>query len=264
LRLRTPISIAALPVSPQATRVAAIYPSADRLPQNLLRVYIYFSGPMSRGDAYTHLELRDAAGELVPSPFFELPQELWDPQQERFSLLFDPGRIKKELTPRRDLGPPLEPGQRYTLIVKRTWKDAQNQPLEQETRKSFSVVESWESQLSMEQWEFKYPTTRNSLEPLVIHFDRAMNRGMLESSIRVLAGDSEWKGTVEVRDQERTWSFHPQEPWSNNEYILAIDNDIEDIAGNRLARPFEVDLSSGTELPALPTEGVRLIPFKIF
>ena len=34
------------------TRVAAIYPSRDLLPENLLHFYICFSAPMSRGEAY--------------------------------------------------------------------------------------------------------------------------------------------------------------------------------------------------------------------
>ena len=109
--LQLPVAMA----KPAPTFVTAIYPSGERLPQNLLRIYIHFSQPMSRGDSYTHLELLDSDGNRVRSPFLELPQELWDPEQLRFSLLFDPGRIKKELSPRRDLGPPLLPGKTYTL-----------------------------------------------------------------------------------------------------------------------------------------------------
>src|SRR5437868_5116376 len=45
------LSISA-PPSQAVTRVDAIYPSSDELPENLLRFYICFSGPMSLGEGY--------------------------------------------------------------------------------------------------------------------------------------------------------------------------------------------------------------------
>ncbi len=77
----------------RATVVAAVYPSAQVLPENLLRFYIQFSAPMSRGEAYRHIHLLDAVGKPVPDPFLELDEELWSGDGCRFTLLFDPGRI---------------------------------------------------------------------------------------------------------------------------------------------------------------------------
>ena len=67
------------------TLVTAVYPSAQVLPENLLRFYIHFSAPMSRGEAYRHVRLLDAAGKAVDLPFLELDQELWDPDGKRFT-----------------------------------------------------------------------------------------------------------------------------------------------------------------------------------
>jgi hypothetical protein len=73
-------------------RVEHIYPSADVLPSNQLRLYIYFSAPMSRGEAEQRIHLLDAAGKPLPKVF--LPgQELWDPLNRRLTMTFDPGRI---------------------------------------------------------------------------------------------------------------------------------------------------------------------------
>ena len=33
----------------------------------------------------------------------------------------------------------------------------------------------------------------------------------------------------------------PREPWQAGEYSLIIDTSLEDVAGNRIGRPFEVD-----------------------
>src|SRR5262245_880793 len=39
------------------TLVSQVYPSADTLPENLLKFYIHFTAPMSRGNVYDHIHL---------------------------------------------------------------------------------------------------------------------------------------------------------------------------------------------------------------
>src|SRR4051812_30263795 len=98
LSMETTLRIPPPPPGPRG-KVAGIYPSADVLPENLLRIYIHFSGPMGRGDAYRHIHLFDDNGKQVPWPFLELAEELWNPEMTRFTLFFDPGRIKQGLVP---------------------------------------------------------------------------------------------------------------------------------------------------------------------
>ncbi len=64
------------PLAPAPT-VAAVYPTADVLPENLLKFYIHFSSPMSRGEAYEHIHLMHDGTE-IKDPFLELGEELWD------------------------------------------------------------------------------------------------------------------------------------------------------------------------------------------
>ena len=86
---------------------------------------------MSTGDNYRHIHLLDAAGKAVESPFLEIDQELWDPECRRFTLFIDPGRIKRGLKPREDLGPVLEEGKAgFTLVIDRAWADAADQAVE--------------------------------------------------------------------------------------------------------------------------------------
>ena len=63
----------AIPAPPRdrSTIVAAVYPSAGRLPENQLKFYLHFSGPMRRRQAYDHVRLLDASGRPVPAPFLE-------------------------------------------------------------------------------------------------------------------------------------------------------------------------------------------------
>jgi hypothetical protein len=54
---------------PGTTRVIAVYPSADTLPMNLLRMYIQFSAPMTIGEATRRVRLLDMDGARCRTPF---------------------------------------------------------------------------------------------------------------------------------------------------------------------------------------------------
>src|SRR6185436_15583273 len=79
------------------TVVAQVYPTADALPANQLKFYLDFSAPMSFGDAYRHIRLLDEEGRDVPRAFLQTAHELWDARRQRFTLILDPGRIKRGL-----------------------------------------------------------------------------------------------------------------------------------------------------------------------
>ena len=94
---------------PPATRVEHVYPSADVLPSNTLRLYIYFSAPMSRGEVAARLHILDSTGKELKDVL--LPgQELWDPNNQRLTMTFDPGRIKRGLESNSKMGPPIAEG----------------------------------------------------------------------------------------------------------------------------------------------------------
>src|SRR5262249_29664893 len=131
--------VLAKPQTP-STNVVHAYPTRNVLPENLLKFYIHFSAPMSRGEAYQHIRLLDAAGKPVELPFLELGEELWDPDGKRFTLFFDPGRIKRGLKPREEAGPALEEGKSYTLVVNREWRDATSNTIKKPFRKPFPLI----------------------------------------------------------------------------------------------------------------------------
>ncbi len=56
------------------------------------------------------MTLLNEKGRKLDVPFLEVGEELWDPTGTRLTLLLDPGRIKRGLKPREDLGPILEAG----------------------------------------------------------------------------------------------------------------------------------------------------------
>jgi len=221
-----------------STRVQ-IYPSGERLPENLLRFYLYFDAPMRRGEVYKHVRLLDEQGKEIDIPFLELDEELWDPSGRRLTLLIDPGRIKRGLKPREEIGPVLEEGKSYTLEIADSWHDAEDVPLKATVRKRFKVTAALTSPPQMNRWSLSSPSDRL---PLVVTFDRPMDYALAQRLLYVTNARGEpIAGTITLSQNETVWSFTPTQPWTYGEYRLVADTRLEDPAGNSLARPFEVD-----------------------
>jgi hypothetical protein len=217
-------------------RVVHIYPSADVLPENTLKFYIFFSTGMQKGDSWKYLRLLREDGTRVEYPFLELDQELWDRDHRRFTVLFDPGRIKRGLASLAEAGPALEPGKRYTLVVSREWRDGRGVPMVEDFRKTFRVAPADRAAPDPAKWRVT-PPRAGTLEPLTITFPKPMDYALLQHEIEV-AGVT---GTVAVDRGETVWRMTPDKPWAAGNYKIVIRTTLEDVAGNHILRPFDVD-----------------------
>jgi hypothetical protein len=229
------------PPRPAPAKVVAVYPSAAVLPDNQLRFYLHFSAPMRRGEAYEHIRLLKENGQPVNRPFLEIGEELWDDSSMRLTLLFDPGRVKRGLSPRELLGPVLESGGKYTLVIDRGWHDASGQALAAEFRKEFAAGPPVEAAIDHKAWKITAPAagTRGSL---TIRFGHPLDHALLERTITVESpAGNPVLGEVTIGKEERSWQFQPDRPWQAGQHELVIDTTLEDTAGNRIGRPFEVD-----------------------
>jgi hypothetical protein len=230
------------PKSAPSTVVQHVYPTSNQLPENQLKFYLHFSAAMSRGEAYRHIHLLDAAGKQVELPFLELDEELWDRDGKRFTLFFDPGRIKRGLKPREEVGPALEEGKRYTLVIDRQWSDAAGNPLKETYRKAFRVGAPIDLALDPKTWRLSAPPA-NTKEPVDVRFPRPMDHALLHRLLWVTdPAGRKLGGTITVTEDETRWRLTPTEPWSPGRYALVADTALEDLAGNRIGRPFEVDV----------------------
>ena len=224
-----------------ATAVEQVYPTADKLPENLLKFYLHFTAPMSRGEAYRRVRLLGPDGKPVDQPFLELGEELWDPDGKRFTLFIDPGRIKRGLKPREDLGPVLEDGKTYTLVIDREWKDADGEPLKESFRKTFRATAPDETPPDPKTWRLE-PPVAGGTAPLTITFPKPMDHALLHDMLWVVdSGGRKIAGEVAVTDDQTRWRFTPRGPWAAGSYRLIVDRRLEDLAGNSIGRPFEVD-----------------------
>ena len=219
-----------------STRVHHVYPSTDLLPDNQLKFYVFFSGPMRRGDAWQHIHLLDEKGVPVDLPFLELDQELWDRDYRRLTVLFDPGRIKRGLLPLQEAGPAIEDGKQYTLVIDNDWRDAQGAPLAEGFRKAFRVGPADRAPPDPAQWRISAPKAGTS-GALVVDFPKPMDYALLLRLLNIPG----IAGTVTVDRQETEWRFVPSHPWKAGDYSVVVDTALEDLAGNRIGRPFDVD-----------------------
>jgi hypothetical protein len=224
------------------TRVERIYPSTDILPSNALRFYIYFSAPMSRGEAWPHIHLIDAdTNRPVDIPFLELDQELWDQNNQRLTVLFDPGRIKRGLVPTTTIGPAIIEGKRYKLIIDREWHDARGVGLVEGFEKSFRGGPSDRVPPDPAKWRIAAPKA-GTTDALGVVFPKPMDYVLLQRMIGIFDTRGEVSGKITVDRNETEWRFTPQEAWNPGSYRITADNTLEDISGNHLDRPFDVDI----------------------
>ncbi len=252
-----------LPTRPStvATECEGIFPSGDRLPENLLRLYLQFSGPMSRGVSEDHISLeilgRPSPGRPgpAPDPFVEIAQELWDPEQRRLTLLLDPGRIKRGLRPHDEAGPPLVAGTTYRLAVSADWPDSRGELLVRGCEKTFQVVAPDRVAPAPDLWRIE-PPPAGSREPLRLHLDSPLDHSLLTSQLAVEgpagpAGPA-LTGEIRVTNEETVWSFYPHTPWAAGSHKIHIGPALEDPAGNRIGKIFDQPMESPRSAPSAP------------
>jgi hypothetical protein len=254
-------------VGPSTTVVEGIYPTADRLPANLLRFYIVFSEAMRIGESHTRLRLiedsgGDDSGAVVSGAFLELDEELWDPSRRRLTVLLDPGRIKRGLRANLESGAPLLEGRRYRLEIDAAWRDGHGRPLLRAATKRFATAAADRTAPDLGRWVVRAPSASGAREPLILRFPEPLDRALLASAVTVEddAG-AEVRGVIEVGDAERTWRFTPQRAWATARHRVCVEPELEDVAGNSLRRLFDVDLTRAAR--AETNAAVRCIPFDV-
>ena len=229
------------------TRVEAIYPSAEVLPENQLRLYVWFSAPMRRRAVADAVRLVDeASGERVEMPFVEVPDGLWDPSGRRLTLFFHPGRVKRGVGPRLALGPPLRAGNRYRLEIGAGLRDAVGRPLAADHVKSFAVGPPDRRRPDPSTWSLSAPPMATGA--LVVDFPEPLDHGLLLRLLEVRdAAGRRIEGEATVSRGERRWAFRPQTPWRPGGYLLRVSAALEDLAGNTVDRLFDEATEPGRQ-----------------
>jgi hypothetical protein len=236
------VTTVTMPAGPPTApvHVTQVFPSADILPENQLRMYIHFSGPMGRRGGVEHVKLLDDRGGEVEDPFLPLDAEFWNGDRTRYTLFFDPGRQKRGILPNRQMGPSLDEGRTYTLEVRREWLDGNGRPLEQTFTRRFRVGPPALDALDHTRWRIDAPA-EGTRGPLAVSFPAPLDHGLLLRAVGVRRNGQPIEGDVRVEADETRWVMIPREPWSHGQYELVVLSFLEDLAGNRIGRAFEVE-----------------------
>jgi hypothetical protein len=228
-----------------SVRVAAVFPSGDTVPRNLLRLYLCFTGRMSDG--------RASGIRLVGAPHAFLPtdEEFWDPTRTRLTLFLDPARIKRGLVSHAAMGYPLRQGERVCLVVD-GMRDATGAQVDPYTI-DLGVGPDLRHRLDAARWRLAVPRA-GGRDALTVTFDRQLDHGLLQRTITPPV-----PGRADIGSAEQSWSFEPDEPWRAGEHAIVVDTVLEDVAGNSLRRAFDRDLADAKDNP-LDADKIRL-PF---
>ena len=243
-----------------STVVARVYPTGDIIPENLLRMYIEFSGPMGRRSGIEYLTLLDESDREIEGAFLPLDYEFWSPDHTRFTVFFDPGRVKQDILPNREMGRALVVGESVTLAISPDWRDENGLPLKEEYRRTFVVGPADEQPLDTATWTIDPPAAAGR-EPLVVTFPKSLDHGLLMRTIGVRRDGDPIEGDIVVDEAETVWTFTPRSAWRVGTYDLLAFDTLEDLAGNQIGRAFEVDVFETVDRS--PNPQTITIPFVV-
>ena len=251
----------AAPEAAPATTITALYPTSTVLPANHLKFYIVFSEPMQPGEIWGYFRLDDLDNNRpVPRPFRHT--ELWSRDRKTLTLWFHPGRVKQGVNLNVELGAILVEGRRYRLSISGNWPSARGTPLGDDITRDFTAGPADHQQPDLAKWKGTGPAAHSS-SPRVCELGSPLDWALLHSDVRVeTAAGRPVVGTIQTSNNESTWTFTPQSEWQPGRYRLAVGSVLEDLAGNSLERPFEVDVTDAKS--AEPTSaGTRHREFTI-
>ena len=224
------------------TVVAQVFPSGEVIPENQLRLYIHFSAPMGMKGGLDYVHLLDEQGKEVIDPFLPLDAEFWNDDRTRYTVFFDPGRQKRGIPVDRRDGPIADRRQvlhagRRQGVARRQRPTAegnlqahvQGRPARRAAARSHGVADPGAAvRHARAAASSRFP----SRSIMACCCARSACRA---PTARAIGGD------ISVGTGELTWSFTPREFWKAGTHHLVAFGMLEDLAGNRIGRAFEVD-----------------------
>ena len=216
-----------------ATSVVTVYPTQDVLPET--QVLSAFSAREPAAHRHIHL-LNEMGG---PSSAFCNSIRMEGRRRQQFYAVFDRG-IKRGCDRREESGTGARGGNATPLSLTPLWTPGN--PLGKSYRKSFRAGPPDDQRVDMTQWKITAPRA-GSRQPFKIQFPKAMDHALADHLIWIESAAGERiAGLVSVTDKEHGWEFQPKANWAAGDYRIAVDTVLEDLAGNSVARAFEVDV----------------------
>jgi hypothetical protein len=114
-------------------------------------------------------------------------------------------------------------------------------PLKEEFRRRFRVGPPDERPLDQHTWRIDAPRG-GSRDALAVTFPEPLDHGLLQRALGIADGRGRRiDGDARIEAHETRWVFTPAAVWRSGDYLLQAMTILEDMAGNRIGRAFEVD-----------------------
>jgi hypothetical protein len=240
--LRTTVALPGGETPPAEARVMGVSPAGQAVPENLLRFYIWFSAPMSRETGLPHVTLTDERSGVVAGAFLPVDGGFWNHDFTRYTLYFDPGRVKEGILPNERMGRPLVAGHRYRLAIATTWRDAQGAPLVEPFEHRFVAGPAAKAPLDLDTWQIALPPA-GTRQPIVLRSPVPLDHAIALRAVGITsAGGEAVDGDVSLDVTDTRWQLVPREPWQAGSYSIVALETLEDPAGNRIGRAFETPI----------------------
>ena len=193
---------------------------------------------MKTQDNLENIKVFTVQGDEVEGAFLTTTHELWSPDQRQWTILLDPARVKTGLLAHERMGRALVEGERYELVIE-GMEDVYHKTMEERFVKSLYITEADTLEPDVGQWDIRFPPAYSTL-PFTIIFPDMLDQFSLQQRIMVTATDHvPVEGRVEIGDQERVWTFTPDERWELDDYYLHVNTRLADPAGNNLNGLFD-------------------------
>jgi hypothetical protein len=241
-----------------STVVTRVSPTADTVPENLLRMYIEFSEPMGRPSGVEHMKLLDESGREIPGAFLPLDYEFWSPDHTRFTAFFDPGRVKGGILPNQQIGRALRADRSVTLVIDHEWRDQYGRPLKENFRRVLRIGPAEDQPLDTATWRIQ-PPAAGGRDGLIVSFPKPLDHALLMRALGVRREDAPVEGDVVIDQAETRWTFTPKQPWRPTSCSRSTRSRMS--PATRSAAPFEVD--NFDTVDKNPDPKSILIPFAV-
>lgn len=211
-------------------------PFSKSLPENILRVYLHFTSPMGFQNPYDYIQLMDSANQIIENAFVEIPEGLWNGDRTRLTLLFHPGRVKRNVGPNRKLGPVFKTGGTYQLVVKDDLKDVNGNSLGDDWKMNFTITDPIRTKMSMEEWQLTTSCLDNC--QLLLKTDRLVDMEMMERFLRI-EDENEAAIPFEIKNEIDQIAIHSDQFKLGISYRLIVNPRLEDLCGNTFLNAFD-------------------------
>ena len=229
-------------------QIVQIRPTANQLPANLLKFYLEFDQPMREGRAiFDQIHLEDKNGNRVHSPWRR--QELWNADSTRLTLWIHPGRIKRGVNLREELGPVLKPEAKYRLLIEKSLQNAAGTPLDADFRHEFTTSAEDHVRPLPQNWKLEIPVL-GSQNPLAVQSPKPLDHALIERYVWI-ENDIGEKLEIEFKIglSQESWTMTPTASWKSGVHRLHVGLRLEDLAGNTPERVFDTDLEVASPDP---------------